>query len=74
MSPRWYSYRDNPIAARKHGDTARRLFWQERRLAESVSAGTGGTGVRVVAHWIEQQWQGSSAWQMLLIPLAGCSA
>ncbi|HUW27907.1 MAG TPA: hypothetical protein VMV97_04795 [Sulfuriferula sp.] len=33
----WYSYRDAPIAARKHGDTARRLFWQERRLAESVS-------------------------------------
>jgi tetraacyldisaccharide 4'-kinase len=25
----------------------------------------------VVARWIEQQWQGSSAWQMLLIPLAG---
>ena len=34
----WLQYRDNPIAARKHGDTARRLFWQERRLAEQVSA------------------------------------
>jgi hypothetical protein len=34
----WRHYRDNPIAARKHGDTARRLFWQERRLAEQVSA------------------------------------
>jgi hypothetical protein len=34
----WQQYRDNPIAARKHGDTARRLFWQERRLAEQVSA------------------------------------
>ena len=34
----WQHYRDNPIAARKQGDTARRLFWQERRLAEQVSA------------------------------------
>lgn len=33
----WHGYRDAPIAARKQGDTARRLFWQERRLAESVS-------------------------------------
>lgn len=33
----WFSYRDAPIAARNKADTARRLFWQERRLAESVS-------------------------------------
>ncbi len=33
----WHGYRDAPIAVRKQGDTARRLFWQERRLAESVS-------------------------------------
>lgn len=33
----WHHYRDAPIAARKRGDTARRLFWQERRLAETVS-------------------------------------
>ncbi|NOT17254.1 MAG: hypothetical protein HOP20_04195 [Sulfuriferula sp.] len=34
----WQDYRDNPILARQRGDSARRLFWQERRLAESVSA------------------------------------
>lgn len=33
----WLEYREAPIAARKQGDTARRLFWQERRLAEQVS-------------------------------------
>jgi hypothetical protein len=33
----WINYRDAPIAARNQADTARRLFWQERRLAESVS-------------------------------------
>lgn len=33
----WENYRDNPILARQRGDGARRLFWQERRLAESVS-------------------------------------
>lgn len=33
----WLDYRQAPIAARKQGDTARRLFWQERRLAEQVS-------------------------------------
>ncbi len=33
----WQDYRDNPILARQHGDSARRLFWQERRLAESTS-------------------------------------
>ncbi len=33
----WQDYRDNPILARQRGDSARRLFWQERRLAESTS-------------------------------------
>lgn len=30
----WQTYRDNAILARQQGDSARRLFWQERRLAE----------------------------------------
>ncbi len=33
----WHDYRDNAILARQQGDSARRLFWQERRLAESQS-------------------------------------
>ncbi|MHB1677501.1 MAG: hypothetical protein ACYCSS_08180 [Sulfuriferula sp.] len=35
--PLWQSYRDNPILTRQQGDSARRLFWQERRLAETES-------------------------------------
>ncbi len=32
----WEEWRLNPIRARQAGDQARRLFWQERRQAESV--------------------------------------
>ncbi|MDR3393322.1 MAG: glycosyltransferase N-terminal domain-containing protein [Sulfuriferula sp.] len=35
--PVWQSWRANVIQARQQGDIARRLFWQERRLAESMS-------------------------------------
>ena len=33
----WRTYRTNAILARQQGDGARRLFWQERRLAETES-------------------------------------
>lgn len=33
----WQDFRANAIQARQHGDIARRLFWQERRLAETMS-------------------------------------
>jgi hypothetical protein len=33
----WRDWRANPIQARQAGDRARRLFWQERRQAESDS-------------------------------------
>ena len=33
----WQEFRDNPILARNRGDDARRLFWQERRLAAEVN-------------------------------------
>lgn len=35
--PIWLAYRANVILARQQGDIARRLFWQERRLAETMS-------------------------------------
>ena len=33
----WRDYADNPILARSRGDSARRDFWQERRLAADVN-------------------------------------
>lgn len=33
----WQAYRLNAIQARQQGDIARRLFWQERRQAETIS-------------------------------------
>lgn len=33
----WQAYRANAIQARQQGDIARRLFWKERRLAETMS-------------------------------------
>ena len=33
----WREYADNPILARNRGDSARRDFWQERRLAADIN-------------------------------------
>lgn len=35
--PAWQAFRSNIMLARQQGDIARRLFWQERRLAETMS-------------------------------------
>lgn len=35
---KWQAYCDNPILARKMADTARRFFWEERRLSVATNA------------------------------------
>lgn len=34
----WQAYRDTPLRARREADTLRRLFWAERRRAQTASA------------------------------------